>query len=68
MFKRLFLDHPQSLRETYFQHQKQAIAFGCPMIRADCACLVHALVPALFIHTGSEAVTRLHALIIRPVS
>jgi hypothetical protein len=60
MFKRLFLEHPHSLGETYFQHQKQAIAFGCSMIRAGCACLVHALVLALCVHTGSRAVALLH--------
>ena len=61
MFKRLFLEHPHSLGETYFQHQRQAIAFGCSMIRAGCACLMHALVPAICVHTGSRAVAELHA-------
>jgi hypothetical protein len=27
---------------------------------ASLACIVHAVVPALFVRTGSEAVTRLH--------
>jgi hypothetical protein len=61
VFKRLFLEHPRSLGEGYFQHQKQALAFGVSMLCAGCACLVHALVPALCSHTGSDAMVRLQA-------
>ena len=60
MFTRLFLEHPRSIGESYFEHQRRAFGFGLTMVFAGAACLVHALVPALFVRTGSEAVTRLH--------
>ena len=68
MFKRLFLEHPHSLGETYFQHQKQAMAFDVSMDCAGCACLAHAFVPAMYVHTGSSTVARLHACMGRRAS
>jgi hypothetical protein len=57
---RVFLDHPRSLGETYWQHQRRAWHFGISMVGAGMACLVHALVPAVFDRTASRAVQRLH--------
>ncbi len=56
----LFLDHPHSLGEGYWQHQRHALRFGTTLILAGLACLIHGLVPALFTRTGSGTVTRLH--------
>ena len=58
--KRLFVEHPRSVGETYFEHLLQALKFGSTMVLAGTACMLHALVPAFFISTGSNAVTRLH--------
>ena len=60
MFTRLFLEHPRSIGESYLEHQRRALGFGWSLFLAALACVVHALVPALFVHTGSSAVTRLH--------
>lgn len=60
MFNRLFLQHPQSVGESYLEHQRHALGFAFSLFFAALACFVHALVPALFVRTGSEAVTRLH--------
>jgi len=30
------------------------------MIAAGLACMVHGLVPAMFLHTGSDTISRLH--------
>jgi hypothetical protein len=30
------------------------------MIAAGLACMVHGLIPAMFLHTGSDTVSRLH--------
>jgi len=57
---RLFLEHPQSVGETYLEHQRQAFGFAGAMFLGALACLVHGLVPALFTRTGSGAVARLH--------
>jgi hypothetical protein len=60
ILENLFTDHPRSLGESYLQHQQHALTFGITMVVAGIACIVHALVPALFETTGSRAVTRLY--------
>ena len=57
---KVFLDHPRSLNESYRQHQRRALYFGSSMIRAGVACIIHALVPALFARTASVTVQSLY--------
>lgn len=57
---RLFTDHPASVGETYGEHLLQASSFGFRMIVAGLACLVHGLLPFLFVRTGSTAIAALH--------
>jgi len=57
---RLFTDHPASVGETYGEHLLQASSFGTRMILAGLACLVHGLLPFLFVRTGSTAIAALH--------
>jgi len=56
-----FLAHPRSIGETYPEHFGVALRFGITMVSGGLACLVHALVPALFERTGSTTVKRLYA-------
>lgn len=58
--RRLFLEHPASIGETYFEHQRSAFFFGGTMLAAGIACLLHGLLPAVFQRTGSRAVSRLY--------
>ena len=60
MLYRLFTEHPASVDETYGEHMAVAGSFGVRMIVAGLACLVHALLPFLFVKTGSLAITELH--------
>lgn len=60
MIKRLFLDHPASVGESYFEHASFAARFGWTMFVGSLACFVHALVPALCQSTGSNTVLQLH--------
>jgi len=62
MLKRLFLEHPRKMGQSYFQHQRNAFGYGASMFAATIACFVHGLVPALFLHTGSRVVARLSQL------
>jgi hypothetical protein len=39
---KVFLDHPRSLDDTYWQHQRRAVHFGGSMIGAGVACIIHA--------------------------
>jgi len=61
MIRRLFLDHPTSVQETYWQHMRVAASFGWAMAKASAACFVHALVPGLCERTGSRIIRDLHA-------
>ncbi|MHB8811712.1 MAG: DUF6356 family protein [Steroidobacteraceae bacterium] len=57
MFSQIFLEHPKSVGETYLVHQRKAFGFGVSMILGGLACLMHGLVPAMFLYTGSSTVT-----------
>ncbi|MFD1949974.1 DUF6356 family protein [Sphingomonas arantia] len=58
--RHLFTDHPHAVGETYLEHLRTAAWFAGTMLLAGTACLIHALFPALFVRTGSEAIARLH--------
>ena len=60
MLYRLFTEHPASVDETYGEHLAVATSFGARMVLAGLACLVHAVLPFLFVKTGSAAITELH--------
>lgn len=59
----LFTRHPHSVGESYGQHARFAMGFGLAMIRGGLGCMVHAVVPALCVTTGSDTIRRLHARI-----
>ncbi|HEY2658600.1 MAG TPA: DUF6356 family protein [Caulobacteraceae bacterium] len=60
MFETLFLSHPRTVNETYFEHQRAAFGYGGKLILAGLACLVHGLVPALCVTSGSRRVALLN--------
>ncbi len=64
MLRALFLAHPESVGETYVEHQGVALSFAGDLLSAGLACGVHALVPGLFTRTASEAIERLHARLV----
>lgn len=57
---RLFNEHPHSVGESYTEHMGVAFGFGWRMVLAGLACLVHAVLPFLFVKTGSRAIGELH--------
>ncbi len=57
---RAFSEHPASVGESYTEHMGHAACFGVRMIAAGVACLVHALLPFLFVHTGSRTIAELN--------
>lgn len=61
--KRLFLDHPASVDETYFQHMWFALTFAGALFLAAGAALIHALIPACCETTASRIIRKLHARI-----
>lgn len=56
----LFTDHPTSVGETYGQHLHHASSFGLRMVVGGLACMVHGLLPFLFVKTGSRQIATLH--------
>lgn len=60
MFDKLFVDHPKSVDEGYFEHMGVALSFAGHMFLASLACFVHAFVPGLCVRTGSNAIRGLH--------
>jgi hypothetical protein len=60
MLTRLFTEHPESVGETYFEHVGVALSFSLKMFFGAMVCLVHAVLPFLFVKTGSEVITELH--------
>jgi Family of unknown function (DUF6356) len=61
----VFLKHPHSIGETYVEHMTAAAQFGAVMIAAGIACIIHAIVPALYPRTASNAVAALYAQMTR---
>lgn len=61
MLARLFLSHPHSVGESYLVHARTSAGIGTTMLAGGIACLVHAVVPALFVKTGSTTIKRLYA-------
>ncbi len=61
MIRRIFLDHPSSVDETFLQHMAFALKFAGLLFTAAFAALVHALIPCLFEKTASGIIARLYA-------
>jgi hypothetical protein len=59
LWKNMFVEHPQSVNETYFEHLIQAFYFAFLMIAGGFACLIHGLVPGLFTRFGSRTIGHL---------
>jgi hypothetical protein len=57
---RIFTEHPASVGETYGKHMVTAFSFGLRMTLGGLACLVHAVLPFLFVKTGSRAIAQLN--------
>ena len=60
MIRHLFLAHPRSVGETYFQHQRVAFSFALPLLGAAFAAFAHALVPAVCERTAGDTIRALH--------
>ena len=61
MIDKLFTDHPRAIGETYGGHARTAFSFGCRMMLGGLACMVHAILPGLFVKTASRTVVQLDA-------
>lgn len=60
MLRQMFVDHPESVGENYVEHFFVALGFAATMLGAGLALVIHAVVPGLFVKTGSAAITGLY--------
>jgi len=56
----LFTRHPASVGETYYEHMAMSFSFSMRMFGGALACLLHGLLPFLFVRTGSGQIRILH--------
>ncbi len=64
MIRRLFLDHPATVGETYWQHFGVAGGFGVALVAGGIKAMLHAVFPTLHQTAGSDTVRRLHAILV----
>lgn len=57
---RIFLAHPHSVNETYFEHMRFALAVAGQLLLAACGALIHALLPCLFKTKASQIIIKLN--------
>jgi hypothetical protein len=60
MIAKLFLNHPESVNESYLEHMRFALWFSGWFALAAGAALVHAIIPAAFEKTGSSIIAKLY--------
>ena len=56
LIKRLFVDHPREVEETYFEHMAASGRFGFKLLRLSACAFCHAAVPGLFKTTVSDEI------------
>ena len=64
MFSRIFLDHPKTVGESYWEHFGVATGFGRTMIVGGIKAVLHGIFPNIFKTSGSDTVRKLHAVLV----
>lgn len=60
MYRKLFVEHPLAVKETYLEHFSVAAGFGISMIAGGIGCMIHAVIPGFCKSTGSDTVRLLN--------
>ena len=61
MIRKIFLDHPDSVDETYLEHARFAAGFSLKLFAAAFCALIHAFIPAAFEKTASKMIAQMYA-------
>jgi len=64
LFARVFVDHPRTVEESYFQHMRFAGWFASRLFLAGGAAAVHAVIPCLFEKTAGHMIGEMHARLV----
>lgn len=59
-FDRIFLAHPRSVNETYFEHMRFALNVSGQLSKAAFSAFIHALLPCLFQTKASQIIITLY--------
>lgn len=65
LIRKLFLDHPRAVNESYVEHWRVANRFGLLMIAAGFGTILHGFVPGILTRTGSSMVKKLYGEMMR---
>lgn len=60
MADNLFTKHPKEVGESYSEHFVHAGGFGLKLMLGGLACMIHAVLPFLFVESGSKTVRGLY--------
>lgn len=60
MLAKMFLNHPRSVNESYFEHMGFALWFASRLLTAGGAALVHAVIPCCCEKTASTIIAELY--------
>jgi hypothetical protein len=55
-----FTRHPEEVGETYTEHMVTAAGFGATMLLGGLCVMIHAILPFLFVDTGTRTMDKLH--------
>ena len=64
MIRRIFLAHPATVGESYWEHFGVASRFGVEMLVGGGKALVHAVFPNLCKTSASDTIRRLHTIMV----
>jgi len=59
---KLFFEHPRNIEESYLEHAGHAGFIGTRLLLAGFACLIHGVLPGLFVRTASNTLDNVIAL------
>jgi len=59
--KKLFIEHPNSVDETYLGHMYYAFKCGIILTFTGLVCFIHGIFPFLFTTTASETVVNMYS-------
>lgn len=60
MMNKIFMQHPATVDETYFEHMRFAGWFAMTLFGAGCAALIHSIIPCLFEKTAGNLINQMH--------
>ena len=64
MIRRIFLDHPKTVGESYWEHFGVASRFGGAMIWGGMKAVVHAAFPNVYETAASDTIRKLHTIMV----